>query len=118
MTQIHQESTPKPYFFRCSGTLVYSEPGNPYETIEVYLDFEPEFMVVKSWISEHGPDGCSSWHGLFLDKENQEKLALVAGGDLREFLQTYLKEHSNGGLSDLSQFLREQGITYASKYAF
>lgn len=118
MTQIHQESTPKPYFFRCSGTLVYSEPGNPYETIEVYLDFEPEFMVVKSYISEHGPDGGSSWHGLFLDEANQEKLALVAGGDIREFLQTYLKEHSNLGLIGLSRFLTEQGITYDSKYAF
>lgn len=109
---------PTPYWFRCTGTRIYSEPGNSYETIEVYLEFEPEFMAVKSLISEHGPDGDTSWHGIFLDPENQEKLMLLTEKTCEAFLRAYLKEHSLRGLIGLSEYLDAHGIAYESKYAF
>ena len=118
MTQTTETTRTAPYIFRCTGTLIYSEPCNPYETIEIYLEYEPEFLAIKSWISEHGPDGVSSWHGIFLDLENQRKLRSMLDRSIREFLQIYLKEHSNLGLIGLSRFLDEHGITYDTKMAF
>ena len=106
------------YYFRRSGKLVYSEPCNPYETVEIYLDQEEEGIVVKSYISEHGPDGISSWHGIFLDGENTQKLTLLSGGNIEVFLRFFLREHAQTGLIALSDFLDEHKIIYTQKWAF
>jgi hypothetical protein len=106
------------YIFRPSGKLIYSEPSNPYETIEVYWDLEPEGWAIKSYISEHGPDGGSSWHGIFIDEQNKKKFELSAGEDMELFLRKYLREHSNVGLIGFSKLLDAYEIKYSSKYAF
>ena len=92
-----------------SGTLLYSEPSNPYETIEVYWEETPEF-VVKSYISEHGPDGCSSWEVLSLSPENAEKLRQTASGSLKELLAGFWE--SQNGMISLRQYLTSHDIPY------
>ena len=106
------------YIFKSSGKLIYSEPGNPYETIEVYFDLEPEGWVIKSYISEHGPDGGSSWHGVFLDDPNKKKFEELFSADLEMFLRKYLRDHRTLGLIGFENVLKTNGIAYTSKFAF
>ena len=106
------------YIFRSTGKLIYSEPDNPSETVEVYLDLEPDGWVVKSYISDHGPDGGSSWHGIFFDEQNRQKLELSVGENIEVFLKKWLREHSNSELSGLSKLLDAYEIVYTVKWAF
>ena len=108
----------KPYIFRCSGIRVYNEYGNPYETVEIYLDMEPEFIGIKSLISEHGPDGITSWHGVFLDAQNSHKLMHLVGKDIEAYLRAFFRKYSSKGLLAFTDFLEHSGIAYESKYAF
>ena len=106
------------YTFRPTGKLIYSEPGNPYETIEVYFNLEPEGWVIKSYISEHGPDGGSSWHGVFLDDLNKKKFERLFSADLETYLRKYLRDHPNLGLIGFTNVLDSNGIAYTSEFAF
>ena len=105
------------YMFRPTGKLIYSEPGNPYETVEVYLDLEPEGWVIKSYISEHGPDGGSSWHGVFLDDLNKKKFEALVSEDMEMFLRKYLRD-PRLGLTGFENVLEAKGIEYTSAFAF
>lgn len=99
-----------------SGKLIYSEPNNIYETIEVYLDMEQGF-VVKSFLLDHG-DGGSSWEVVTLDEENVKKLKKAAGEDLEAFLGLFWRIYArrSSGMIKFQDFLKENGITYTSKY--
>lgn len=107
-----------PYMFRKSGTLIYSVWDNPYETEDVYLDLEPDWWVVKSYISEHGPDGISSWHGIFIDEQNRQKFESAVGENMEVFLRKYLCAPSKPGLIGFSKLLNSYEIVHTSKYAF
>lgn len=96
-----------------SGKLLYSEPDNPYETVEVYLDTEHEF-VIKRYESEHEPDGGQSWKVITIDEQNVEKLKKLVNGDIEEFLKVFF--HRNFGMNGFIKFLKEHGITYDFKY--
>jgi len=107
-----------PYYFRGSGSLIYHEPSNPYETVEVYLDLQPDFVGIKSYISEHGPDGGSSWRGIFLDIPNIRKLQKIVGSNIEFFFANFYRENSNKGIIALAEFLTEHGISFEQKWAF
>ena len=106
------------YMFKPSGKLIYSEPCNPYETVEVYFDLEPEGWAIKSYISEYGPDGGSSWEGVFLDDLNKKKFEALVSEDLEMFLRNYLQEHSKLGLTGFTDMLETNEIAYTLKMAF
>lgn len=106
------------YLFQCTGTLVYSELDNPYETVKIYLNLEPEGWVVKSCISEHGPDGFSSWRGIFLDSENWARFEAAAGENGEAFLRKYLVNNRHYGLIAVSNFLDAHQIPYTTKFAW
>ena len=107
-----------PYIFRCSGIQVYWEYGNPYETVEIYLDMDPEFIGVKSHISEHGPDGISSWHGVFLDAQNSDKLMQLVGKNIAAYLRSFFRKYPSTGILAFTDFLDRSGISYKSTYAY
>lgn len=113
-----EERNEEHYIFRKTGKLIYSEPTNPYETVEVYLDLEPNGWAVKSYVSEHGPDGGSSWRGIFIDEENRQKFELAVGKSFEAFLKKYLRQHSNTGLIGFAKLLDAYEIAYTQKYAF
>lgn len=106
------------YCFRATGKLIYSEPSNPYETVEIYLNYEYDHLALKSYISEHGPDGGSSWRGIYLDDENAQKLSKIVGEDLEAFFRTYLRQNSHLGLLGLTGYLKERDIEFDHKLAF
>ena len=106
------------YLFQCTGTLVYSELDNPYETVKTYLNREPEGWVIKSYISEHGPEGGSSWRGIFLDEENWARFEAAASENGEAFLRKYLKEKRHYGLWAVNNFLDTHQIPYTSKSAW
>ena len=106
------------YVFRMTGKLIYSESSNPYETVEVYFDREPDGWAVKSYISERGPDGGSSWRGIFIDEQNRQKFELSVGEDYEAFLRKYFHKHSKLGLLGFAKILDEHEIVYTQKYAF
>ncbi|MBR5046612.1 MAG: hypothetical protein IKX76_00075 [Eubacterium sp.] len=96
-----------------SGRLIYSEPDNPYETVEVYLSKEPHFTV-KSYISEHGPDGGSSYRVLMMDDENYEKMKKALDGNVERFLGNLFDQKK--GMSSLQELLDSMGIEYKTAY--
>ena len=106
------------YIFRASGILIYDEQSNPYETVEIYMDYEPGRLAVKSHISEHGPDGGSSWRGVFIEDIELRKLKYVVGEDIKVFLSQYLRKNASRGLIGLSEFLKGNDIAFESLYAF
>ena len=103
-----------PNVMRMSGKLIYSEPQNPYETVEVYLDTEHGF-ILKCLISEHSPDGCSSWEAIYIDEKNLEKLKKIVTGDIEAFLAGFWSNRSSG-MFGFRQFLNDNEIEYNSKY--
>lgn len=98
-----------PEYISRTGKLIYSEPDNPYETIEVYLEETPQF-IVKSYISEHAPDGGSSYRLLVMDEESGRTLKIYAGGDLTKFLKKFWTQRR--GMTDLEDFLSRHGMIY------
>ncbi|MCR5794582.1 MAG: hypothetical protein K6G61_04455 [Solobacterium sp.] len=98
-----------------SGRLIYSEPSNPYETIEVYAEDAEQFSI-KLYISEHGPDGGNSFRVIVMDREGRDTLEKLAGGDITGFLRRFWTEKN--GMSDLGEFLDQNGISYKQGWYF
>lgn len=98
-----------PYYIEKSGRLIYSEPGNPYETKEVYLDTAGAF-IVKGFISEHAPNGGTWWDAVALDEENEKKFREAVNGDVEKFLIEFFDNGS--GINNLCEYYKQHEIAY------
>lgn len=100
--------------------IIYSEPDNIYETVEVYVLVQ-DGMLVGSYISEHSYDGASTWRLVNLTPESFEKLqALMAkehlGNDVIRFLQQKFFNRENNDIMNYTAFLKQYGIPFEEKF--
>ena len=53
---------------------LYSDPGNPYESIYIKAKISDGLLTVTDSECEHGPDGGWSFRTLLFDRVNTEKV--------------------------------------------
>ena len=111
-TEKAKETIVIPKFISRSGSLIYSEPDNPYETVEVYIDTY-EYFVIKQYIFDRG-NGAGGWRALFLDEENEKKLRDLTNGQPAESLRDHFKD--GGSMYSLMKKLDEAGLEYVPGY--
>ena len=95
-----------------TGSMIYSEPDNPYERIEVYIEGR-KCLCIKEYIFDNG-DGAGSWKAVFLDKENTEKLKKITGGKVRKKIQSFCNK--NNSMGPIIDYLEKNGIEYIHRY--
>ena len=100
--------------------IIYSEPDNIYETVEVYVLVQ-DGILVGSYISEHSYDGASTWRLVNLNPESFEMLQTVMakerlGNDVIHFLQQKFFNRENIDIMDFAAFLKQYGIPFEEKF--
>ena len=68
-------STVREIIAKYEGTekQLYSDPGNPYESIYIEAKISDGLLTVTDSMCEHGPDGGWSYRTLSFDRSNTEK---------------------------------------------
>ena len=66
----------------CEGKekRLYSDSGNPYESIEITARVSDGMLTVTDSECEHGPDGGWSCRTLTFDRVNTQRLSLLLAG--------------------------------------
>lgn len=93
--------------------LFYSEPGNPYETLEKSVLYWKEQLLIEIFYYEHGSDYFMSQEFLIYDKEDTGKL-VEHYGSVDSLYYMILKFGTNG--TEFKEFCMKSQIEPKREY--